>query len=234
MDHPVRVVVLVPRRSDGGRRDHVWAWVRDWWAREHPDWPVYEGHHDTGPFNRSAAINHANRLANPWDIAIIADSDSFVGPAQINTAVEGAYETGQMWLAYDRFMYLSRAMSDRIMDGYQGAWEPGVEWSMTGTCSSMVVVRKDVWALAGGFDEGFVGWGGDDIGASHAFQTFGGGLQRAPGPVWHLWHSPAIHAPTETWVPRAERYHAAAYDRDAMRALLVELGVTSDSQAAHS
>lgn len=224
----MRVVVLVPRRADNGRRDEVWSYVLSRWLSEHPDWPIYTGHHDEGPFNRSAAINRAAAAAGDWDVAIIADSDSFVGPVQIHEAVLRATRSGQITFAYDRFMYLSRVMSDAIMNGYQGMWESGVEWSLPGTCSSMVVVTRDLWDQARGFDEGFVGWGGDDIGFSHACQTFGNGLQRVPGPVWHLHHPTAVHADHDTWVPRCERYALAAYDKPAMRALLDELGVGCD------
>lgn len=226
----MRVVVLVPRRSDNGRRDQVWEYVRSRWDDEHPTWPIYEGHHDEGPFNRSAAINSAARDARQedWDVAIVADSDTFVGPAQIDEAVNGCFHDGRMWLAYDRFCYLSRQMSDAVMNGFQGSWETGVEWWLPGTCSSMVVVRNDVWTEAGGFDEGFAGWGLEDVAASHAFQTFGEGLSRAPGPAWHIWHSPQTEERenSPSWkakVERAERYHAAAYDKPAMRALIDEL-----------
>jgi len=204
---------------------------------EHPAWDIYEGHHDDGPFNRSIAINraawHAETDSGPWDVAIIADSDSFVGSHQITEAVHGAHDTARMWLAYDRFCYLSRMMSDQVMDGYVGMWEPGVEWWLPGTCSSMVVVRRDVWDQCRGFDEGFTSWGMEDVAFSHAAQTFGGGLSRAKGACWHLWHSPNVNGSQrsgpewEAKVARAERYHEAAYDKPAMRALLDELN-TSD------
>lgn len=220
----MKVVVLVPRRADNGRRDDVWSYVRSRWADEQPTFKVVEGlHDDGGPFNRSKAINAAAKKAGKWDVAIIADSDSFVGPPQIEAAVETAARTGQMTLAYDRFCYLNFEMSNQIMAGFNGNWYAGVEWTMPGTCSSMVVVPRKVWDQAEGFDEGFVGWGGDDIGASHKFQTFGNGLQRIPGEVWHLWHPPAVHADNDTWVPRCERYAKASYNPDAMRALMADL-----------
>lgn len=222
----MRVVVLVPRRADNGRRDQVWQYVKTRWLTEHPDWPIYTGHHDEGPFNRSAAINQAARAAGEWDIAVIADSDSFVGAPQIDAAVKGCADNGQMWLAYDRFCYLNRKMSDSIMQGFQGAWEPGVEWWLPGTCSSMVVVRRDVWDQIGGFDEGFVGWGGEDVAFSHAAQTFGEGLSRVPGALWHLHHPTAAHANHDDWAPRIEKYHRASYDKKKMRQLLDTLGVS--------
>lgn len=219
----MNVVVLVPRRDDGGRRDQLWAYVRNRWQTEHPEWGIHEGHHDDGPFNRSAAINRAAESAGVWDVGIIADSDSFVGPDQIDAAVETCARTGQMTLAYDRFAYLSHAMSNAVMTGYTGSWWDGVEWYLPGSCSSMVVVARPVWDESEGFDEGFVGWGGEDIGASHKFQTFGGGLQRIKGEVWHLWHPPAVHANNDIWVPRCERYALASYDREKMLALMADL-----------
>lgn len=229
----MRVVVLVPRRADGGRRDQLWEWVRDRWATETP-WDVIEGHHD-GPekFNRSAAINQAAGYAERhggWDVAVITDSDTICGTDQVQTAVDGALGPCRFWLAYDRYMYLSRQMTDRIMRGYAGAWEPGVEWSMTGTCSSMVVVHRSLWDRVGGFDSGFEGWGFEDVAFSHACQTFGNGLQRVPGPVWHLHHPPSTennhHSPEwQANRARVERYAEVSYDPDGMDALLKEYGV---------
>lgn len=222
----MRVVSLVPRRADNGRRDAVWAWVRDRWEREHPSWSIFEGDHDDGgPFNRSAAINTAAELAGEWDIAIVADSDSFVGPEQLAQAVELADEWGQMTLAYDNFQYLSRAMSDAVMSGYLGNWWEGVEWSMPGSCSSMVVVPRALWDEARGFDAGFVGWGMEDVAASHAFQTFGDGLQRVPGDVWHLHHptQQRMDADHLRNVDRLRLYADASYHKPAMRMLIDRL-----------
>jgi hypothetical protein len=217
-----RVTVLIPRREDGARRDEIWSYVKSRWA----GWDLHEGHHTDGPFNRSAAINQASRSAGDWDVAVIADSDSFVGEDQLQVAIDGCWSDGRMWLAYTEYGYLDWPMSDRIMAGYTGDWLPGVEFTMTNTCSSMVVVRRDVWNQCRGFDEGFRGWGFEDIAFSHSAQTFGGGLSRAPGRCWHLKHLPSIErSPQQDTVNRlrAERYHAVAYDKPAMRALIDEL-----------
>jgi hypothetical protein len=225
----MRVAVLVPRRADNGRRDRLWSWVRDRWSDVHPTFEIFEGEHDDGgPFNRSAAINRAAELAGPFDIAIVADSDSFAGPDQIDAAVERAVDTDRMTLAYDRFLYLTRSMSDQIMGGFVGAWEPGVEWSMSGTCSSLVVIPRRLWDEVGGFDPGFVGWGMEDVAASLAMQALRGGLERIPGPVWHLHHpssSDSRDGPEfAANVARMKRYEACDYSRSRMLDLLVELG----------
>lgn len=224
----MNVAVLVPRRSDGGRRDVVWAWVLRRWEDEHPEWPVFVGQHIDGPFNRSLAINRASRDAGDWDVAIVADSDSFVAVDQLRAAVDLAAKTGQITFAYDQFRYLSRRMSDKVMGGYVGDWYKGVEWTMTNTCSSMVVVPRALWDEVGGFDEGFVGWGFEDVAFSLASQALGGGMQRTPGDVWHLHHpsSTENNHNSPLWqasLARMHLYRDVDYDRRKMEVLLAEL-----------
>lgn len=226
----MNVAVLIPARSDGGRRDALLTWTTGRLRAEHPDHTIAVGHHeiDEGPFNRSAAVNRAAAQAGPADVYVVADGDSFVGARQLDAAVQRASDTGRITFAYDRFNYLNRAMSDQVMAGYQGDWHPGVEWALHGTCSSMVCVPADLFDQVGGFDEGFVGWGMEDIGFSLACQALGGGMERIEGAVWHLHHpmSPENHQQSPLYqanVARMRRYEAADYDPDAMRALLADL-----------
>lgn len=215
----MRVVVLVPRRSDGGRRDEVWNWVKARWRRELPYFTLYEGHHTEGDFNRSYAINRAADAASDWDIAVIADADSFVGRNQLLDAIGVAHEKQQMTLAYDQFCALSEDMTQKILEGYLGNWYEGLIARIEGTCSSMVVVPRNLWDTVGGFDETFVSWGGEDVGAFHAFITFGDGWKRIPGPVWHMHHPPAPRR-VENWTGRIGKYAEASGDKEAMRYVL--------------
>lgn len=219
------VAVWVPRRSGDPHRDAVWAWVRDWWARELPELPApIEGVHEGGPFNRSAAINDAYRRAHDFDVAVIADADSIVDPAMLRMAISRAGNDGQMVIAFTRFAHLTRAMTARILAGYDGSWEHGIDWALEGTCSSMIVVPGAVWEATGGFDERFSGWGWEDVAFCHAASTFGGGFGRMPGTLWHLWHRPARgdHGNEEHSAMLANRYRDALHDLDAMRQLCAE------------
>jgi len=86
-------VILVPRREDGGHRDKLWAHCKALWIERHPDWEIYEGHHNDGPFNRSAAVNLAAEMAGDWDVALIIDSDVITAPDSVEDAVKLAYST---------------------------------------------------------------------------------------------------------------------------------------------
>lgn len=184
----MRVVMLTPRRSDGGRRDELWTWCRAWWARG-LDWPIYEGDHDDGgPFNRSAAINTAAELAGDWDVAVIVDSDTFAGHGQAEAAAQAAAATGKIVFGYHRYCYLSRSGSYQVMRGFDGSWEPLIEWTNHGACSGLVAVSRRLWDRVHGFDPGFVGWGEEDVAFSLACQSVAGDHLRVSGDVWHLWH----------------------------------------------
>jgi hypothetical protein len=225
----MRTVVLVPRRSDGGRRDVLWTWLAQRWKQDRPDWEVFEGHHNDGLFNRSAAINTAARAAGQWDVAVIADADSLAGADQLQQAVDLAATSGTMVIAYTRYVYLNRTMSDLILAGFTGSWWDGVEFTLANTCSTMVAVPRKLWNAVGGFDEGFVGWGWEDCAFSASCAALGG-RTRIPGEVWHLWHPPSgeNNQDSPEWqagLARLNRYSACEEDPKKTRALLVELGL---------
>lgn len=243
------VVCLVARRSDGGARDESWRWVRERWERHRPDIPIYVGYDGVaGPYNNSKARNTAAALAGDWDIAIISDADSICGFDQIEQGIDLARTTGLHSICFSRFCYLTQEGSRRVMSGYVGSWEPFVQWRLYDGCSSMLAIPRHVWDAVGGMDEGFEGWGWEDVAFSLAMQALNPhrhvepdrtmwelrqGFHRLPGDCWHLWHP--IQTTNNPELPgfkaneaRAMRYAAAANTTDpvgAMRALLAELGV---------
>jgi hypothetical protein len=226
----VRTVILVPRRDGQVDRDLVWAWVRQWWRDHFPEMELFEGHHDEGLFNRSAAVNRAAGGADweapaPWDVAVIIDSDVICNPDRVRQAVELAAETGRMVLPFDHRKDLKPAGNQSVMAGYTGSWERFVRHVYSDMCSSVVVVRRSLWDDVGGFDETFAGWGFEDNAFAAACETFAGApLVKIPGDLWHFWHPTAAEgkrgtATHERNKARADRYLAVRGDRDATRAL---------------
>lgn len=221
-----RVVILVPRREGFADRDRIWEWCGAWWAERHPGWPIVEGHHDDGgPFNRSAALNLAARIAGDgWDVALIIDADVICDPAQVRQAVTQAYESGSMVLPYTIRHDLNEPGSRRVMEGEQGSWQRWVVKSYRDQVSSVLAVPRGLWEAVGGFDERFVGWGGEDNAFAIVCETFGGPVARIAGEVWELHHgaSRAERHGSPTYnanFARKRRYDAAMGDREAIRAL---------------
>lgn len=194
-----RGVILVPRRAGIAERDRAWAWCRARWERLFPDWRVYEGHHDEGPFNRSAAINRAAKAADTdgaWDFAIVIDADIFIARRHVAKAVATAAATGKVTWAHRRWRGLSEDWTRRTLDDRT---DFGPELESTDmdilvertnpiSWSCCIVIPRPVWDDLGGFDERFKGWGFEDM----AFQSIVVGLyghERVDeGDVYHLWH----------------------------------------------
>ena len=190
--------------------------------------PLVEGHHDTGLFNRSAAINTAARLAGAWDVAVIIDSDVICDIEPVFEAIEIAKRTNQMVLPYEVRKDLNRDGTDRIMRGYEGNWDRFVRVRYTDGVSSVVVLNRTLWDAVGGFDEAFQGWGWEDNAFRAACVTFGDGdFIRLEGTVWHLYHRTAKTEArgTPSWSAnhaRSERYRTNAGDPEAIRAIQAE------------
>lgn len=181
----VKVRVIVPRRADGGIRDRLWDLCRPAWER----FEIREGHHDDGPFNRSAAINSA--ATGRWDVAVIVDADITITDDQVDAAIAHSAKTGRVTLPYRRRMLVSDRATQRILGGYRGSWESfATPDRNTEHCSSCVVVPRILWDQVGGFDERFIGWGAEDE-AFIAACEHDAGVDRLDGDVWHLHHPPA-------------------------------------------
>lgn len=193
-----RVVILVPRRRDYALRDDLWAWCRARWERILPGVAIYEGHHDDGPFNRSAALNRAADLADAdgrWDVALVIDSDVFVRKSQVEQAIATAARTGLTTWAHRRWRGLNEYWTRRVVkDGRDFGAENDredmdvlVERTNPISWSCCIAIPRKVWDELGGFDERFVGWGYEDMAVQAAIVGLFG-HERIEGDVYHLWH----------------------------------------------
>ena len=235
-----RVVILVPRRAGFEDRDALWAFTRPLWEGWFPDWPIVEGHHNVGLFNRSAAVNTAARLAGDWDAAVLIDSDVILDPEAVRAAIPRAIESGQMVVPFEIRHNLSPGGTKRILGGDRGDWHRYIARTFRDQHSSVIVIPRPLFDDIGGFDEGFRGWGMEDTAFALACEVFAGRkLERSPGECWHLHHA---SAPGEKHgspshrrnSARLDRYRAAAAagDREGIAAL-VRSGADEQPAPAH-
>jgi hypothetical protein len=212
-------VILVPRRADNGWRDQLWRYARARLERELPDWRIHEGHHDDGPFNRSAAINAAAAEAGDWSIALIADSDTVAPALALTTGAELARQTGWMVNCHDLRVMLNERATRRIIAGRS---DPAADWRKPSwveriwyeSPSAGVVVRRDLFDRVGGFDEKFVGWGHEDSAFRIACETVTGApMLRVAMDCYHLWHPESPEVDRRSPTRRANMQRLAAYER---------------------
>lgn len=234
----MRLVVLVPRRPDGGHRDRLWTFCRRYWERHSHE--IVEGHDDGPlPFNRCAAVNRAAATAGDWDAAFICDSDLLVHPEHlVREAAEQAVDTGQLVYPYDRYLYVAEPHTMQILDHDT----PVEQWNRTcigfrfwvrhGYAMGCPIIPRRLWDDMGGFDERFIGWAPEDHAMNAVATTLGGDHIITPGgSLFHLWH-PIDGRPTDDDPHYAEscalfrRYQAAKGDVAAIRTLIAEREVT--------
>jgi len=185
-------LVIVPYRADGGHRDRLWAHLLEHYWGKLPH-TVVIGNHTVGPFNRSAAINVA--ADRDWDVAVIADSDTWVPRQQLTTAIATARQSGRLTAAFTQVVEIDRRCTAAVLAGTGSVENFGIEKVRTSgmeTQSSMLVIPRRLWDHIGGFDERFVGWGGEDNAFWQAAAILGRQPHRIPGSAYHLWHSKAV------------------------------------------
>ena len=222
----LRTVILVPRRDDNGWRDELWAFCRRRWEENFSDWPIFEGYHTEGPFNRSAAVNRASELAGDWDLALIIDSDTISDRRAVRASLRHAETTGTLGIAHDRRYMMNEAATRRILAGDRGNWtnKRNVQVVYKDSVSCAVAVRRDAWDLVGGFDERFMGWGFEDTAFRIAVESITGvKLRTERADCFHLWHplSPETSKSSPTYT--ANHILKRRYDMAYMQAEQVRL-----------
>lgn len=228
-------VILVARREDHGWRDDLWKFCRNRWADLLPDFSISEGFHcGPEPFSFSAAINASARTATEcepdWDVCLYIGADWLAGQRECEKACHRALRTRQLVFAHDRTALLTEWQTTALLNGNVDLVTAlqGVEWHPN-TFSGVVAIPRTLWDAVGGFDERVARWGAEDLCFWDACNALGGGFQRIPGDLVHLWHpqvweeregNPEHAANLELW----GRYRAVKNDAVGMRALLSEPG----------
>lgn len=231
------ISVLVPwspaAAESGPERDASWSWnrrrLRGLLGEEVEivlGAPDVVG--DPAIFSRSLALNRAAAVAR-GDIFLIVDADTTCSAedfaAVIDRAEHGAYT---LPLRYVRLS--ARASAEWLLREPTAPppddWERDLDQEYPFANSGVVAMPREAFELAGGFDERFKGWGGEDDAMRAVFET----LWRTPeriGIAYHLWHPrPPEHSSKAPYTAEsfvlADRYGAASGDREAILALLAE------------
>lgn len=207
-----------------------WLYAR--YRKLFADWDaeIVVADNDENPFNRSAARNYAF-YGSTGDILLIADADTLFHRDQIETAIQ-MIERGANWvIPYNTYYNMSEAATDNILalDPTETVVEPtsAAMWEhKIQSWAGLLVMPREAFAEAGGYDVRFSGWGYEDNAFRYAVDTMWGPHDRVTwGYALHLWHpvtaqnsftSPSI----ETNRALYRDYESAAYSRDAMRRVL--------------
>lgn len=188
--------VLVPwRPSDDGYRARSLAWLRRRYHALLPDAQLVIANSNAERFNRSEARNNAFNYSD-GDVLLIADADTVFHPHLIELAAMMVADGDAPWIIpYDegRYYNLGQRRTDELLAGDPAADIPEPtdedDWEHKLTSwAGLLVVSRDGYETAGGYDERFAGWGYEDNAFRAALDHRVGTHTRLKGHCEHLWH----------------------------------------------
>jgi hypothetical protein len=141
------------------------------------------------PYSRSWTFNVAGEMAR-GSLLIFQDNDMLV-PQKYAAELVARYKAGYEVINIKRFIfYLNREHSERILTSRTMTLEKPPETVVQNLeAGGSFAITKEAFFAIGGFDESFVGWGGEDNEFWERAQTRNlwsyGYL-----PLVHLWHKP--------------------------------------------
>jgi hypothetical protein len=224
----VAVQLIVPFRGGCEHRERAWRWLRDRYEAE--GWDVIEAPAPDGPWCKGAAVTPAVE-ASKAPVIVVADADCWTGG--LNEVVAAVRHGARWGMPHGKVYRLTEAATNSFLAGevddlyalledrrslarraYPGVWGGGV-----------VVVRRDVY-LEAPIDPRFLNWGNEDTAWARALKCLAGDGWQGSAPLVHLWHPPepriADDRGSKDGWNHFLRYHRAAADPDAMRALIKE------------
>lgn len=171
-----------------------------------PSWVRYL-HTPVAPgydYCRSATFNAAAEIAR-GEVLIIHDNDMLVPGAYATEALARAKE-GWEFIDLKRFIfYLSEEDSRAIFEGAA----PGpavVSVIVQNLKGGSVAATREAYRAIGGFDDGFVGWGGEDLEFWERARARGRVYEFGYLPIQHLWHAPQAGKLDHGRAPAMQRY----------------------------
>lgn len=149
---------------------------------------------DTGAFSKALACNAAASVA-PGNVLACVDADTLVPIQALLRCARHALERSEVVRPFGRLIELDANETARLCaTGELPAVVPGPADDRRGgehipLCGGIVVLPTERYWAAGGMDESFVGWGGEDDAFSSALVRTGSTIRVLRNETaFHLWH----------------------------------------------
>ena len=158
-----------------------------------PSWVRYFHTPANEPYNRAWAFNAGAREAR-GSVLVLHDNDMICPARYAAEAAERARE-GWSFLELKRFLFYLDALDARVPENVLQNAQGG-----------SIAAARDAYFAIGGFDESFVGWGGEDNEFWERAETTKSVYAFGYLPFIHLWHAPQAGKQSAD-APAVRRYH---------------------------
>jgi hypothetical protein len=171
-----------------------------------PDWVRYLHTPVAANFDycRAATFNEAVRIAR-GEVIVAHDNDMLV-PERYAAELLARAAEGWQFIDLKRFIfYLTEVDTRAIFDGapLRDDHASVVVQNLKG---GSIAATKEAYLAIGGFDEGFVGWGGEDLEFWERARAFGRVYEFGYLPIVHLWHRAQAGKVDRDGAPALRRY----------------------------
>jgi hypothetical protein len=155
-------------------------------------------------YNRAKTFNDGLRIAR-GEVIIAHDNDMLV-PSRYAAEILARTRDGNAFVDPKRFIfYLSEEDSRAIFAGagLRDDYESSIVQNLKG---GSVAATVDAYRAIGGFDESFVGWGGEDLEFWERARAYGEVYEFGYLPLIHLWHAAQPGKLEGNAAPAQQRY----------------------------
>lgn len=217
----MKVALVIPWRPQPDRVE-AYDFVLDHYSALMPDAEILSVDTDHEEFNLAAVRNDGMRRAENLgaDVAVLVDADCIICPhSSMESAIEAARSDGKIHLPFKSQHYLSASETDLFMA--HEVVRPAKSGQGQGAC---YVATPEAYWRAGGSDERFSGWGGEDQGFIAAAMALVG-VVRHTGHAVSLWHESVRDIGSERWKPNsdlAQRYWNAKGNPEMIQSIINE------------
>lgn len=223
------VSIIIPFQTDHGIRAQHFEWIKKYYSRVMPEAELCFGITNDKEVNRSRAKNLAVKQATK-EILVIADADVIFDPEVIVKSIS-LLNGAAIVVPFTEVYNLDKGNTEELLKT-EPKWPIDIpfeectkETFYPGFAGKLLMVKKETFEKVGGYDERFIGWGGEDDAFALAVRTLCGGLVNVSGGIYHLWH-PVSHYHTH---PHGEanrdlvwRYYQSYGNKDKMVSLINE------------
>ncbi|MDQ0246203.1 putative glycosyltransferase involved in capsule biosynthesis [Bacillus fengqiuensis] len=193
-----QVSILLPFKTDNGIRHAELQWVIRFYYKIMPGVEICVGENFDEIFSRSKAINAAARKATR-NVYVLADCDVIYDPDLIVEALH-LLQQAPWVIPFNRVLDISKEKTEKLIQT-EPEWPlPSIEahcqegFMAPSFAGKINIFSREAFENVGGFDERFVGWGGEDDAFVNAMNTLCGPFARLNKTIYHLWHPFAGHS----------------------------------------
>lgn len=185
------VSVIIPISLNDQPREQAFKWVKKFYEIMLPEVELCVGVCNEKPFSKGKAINKAVEKSK-GNILVIADADIFYDPALLEESIK-QLETHTWVIPYQKVLNISQTSTQNLLE-IEPQWPIPINLEThTRPYGAQIkggvnIVPRQHFETVGGFDERFVGWGGEDDAFAASLNHLCGRLKRVDGTLYHLWH----------------------------------------------